>query len=76
MNQDQAQFFQSALLPDQAKFFQSALLPIIREAAEDREEPHEERNSLRPMLCLLLAYADYLESRVQSLQRQIGERHA
>lgn len=47
---------------DQADFFRSKLLPIIRECAEDRNEPPpHERNPIRPMLQQLLRYVDYLE---------------
>lgn len=45
---------------DQAAFFRGTLLPIIRETAEDQEEPGEEPNPLRPQLRILLGYVDYL----------------
>lgn len=46
---------------EQAEFFKQKILPIIRETAEDREEPRHERNPIRPMLKQVLGYVDYLE---------------
>ena len=51
---------------EEAAFFRSKILPIIRDAAEDREEPHHERNPLRPMLKMVLGYLDYLQKTIDS----------
>jgi hypothetical protein len=48
----------------QAKFFRGTILPIIREIAEDREDPGRERNPLRPMLRRLLTYIEALEQQL------------
>lgn len=53
---------------DQAEFFKSKLFPIIRECAEDREEPCHEKNPIRPILAQLLRYTNYLEERVKKLE--------
>jgi hypothetical protein len=50
---------------EQADFFKAKLLPIIRETAEDREEPRHDRNPLRPMLRQVIRYVDYLEAKTE-----------
>ena len=49
---------------EQADFFRHTVLPIIRETAEDREDPGRERNPLRPMLRQVLVYVAHLEQQL------------
>jgi hypothetical protein len=48
---------------DQADFFKTNVLPIIREAGKNQETNTEQVNPLRPMLRMLLLYIEFLDSR-------------